>query len=184
MTERQFMNMHSELNLQLQQGVTLIVALVLVALMSIVAVSAIRGSNLQEAMAGNMRDRNIAFQSAEAALNLAEDSLDKLAAFKPDTAKGQYDDLQKPGKTPPYAWTVAQWAANSKSLSIAWDTFTAKPQYAVEFVTQVEDSAYTGGAADFDGTMNNVDKEFYRITSRDTGLTGNAEVILQANYIR
>lgn len=178
------MNISVDLTLKKQKGMTLIVALVLVALMSIVAVSAIRGSNLQEAMAGNMRDRNIAFQSAEAALNVAEDTLTGLKVFKPEAALGQYDDLQKPGKIPPYSWSTSDWGTKSKALSIVWDTFTAKPQYAIEFVTQVEDSVNTGGAADFDGTQNNVDKEFYRITSRDTGLTGNAEVILQATYIR
>lgn len=173
-----------KVNVKTQQGIVLIVALVLVALMSIVATSAIRGSNLQESMAGNMRDRNISFQSSEAAINVAESLLSTLEQYKVDDALGQHNDLQQPGKTPPYLWTESDWNTKGKEVSIAWDNFTAKPKYAIEFVIQAEDSTNSGGAADFDGTMNNVDKEFYRVTSRDVGLTGNAEVILQATFIR
>ena len=55
-----------------QRGALLIVALVMVLLIAIVGMAAIRGTGLQEAMSGNMRDRNIAFQAAESALRSGE----------------------------------------------------------------------------------------------------------------
>jgi len=55
-----------------QKGALLIVGLVMVLLLSIIALSAIRGSGLQEMMAGNMYERNLAFQAAESALRDCE----------------------------------------------------------------------------------------------------------------
>jgi len=41
-------------------------------LLTIIGAAAMRDTNLQERMAGNMRDHNLAFQAAEAALRFAE----------------------------------------------------------------------------------------------------------------
>jgi type IV pilus assembly protein PilX len=55
-----------------QRGSALVVALVFLLLMTMLGISAMQGSNLQERMAGNLRDRNMAFQAAEAALRNGE----------------------------------------------------------------------------------------------------------------
>lgn len=55
-----------------QRGSTLLVGLVMLLLMTFIGLAAIRGSGMQELMAGNMRDRQLAFQAAESALREAE----------------------------------------------------------------------------------------------------------------
>lgn len=55
-----------------QSGTVLIIALVFLLLMTLVGVAAMQGTTLQERMAGNHRDRNLAFQAAEAALREGE----------------------------------------------------------------------------------------------------------------
>lgn len=55
-----------------EKGSVLIVALMFLLLLTIISTSAMRGATMQERMAGNTRDWNIAFQSAEAALREAE----------------------------------------------------------------------------------------------------------------
>lgn len=55
-----------------EHGSALAVALIFLLLMTLLGVSAMRGSNMQERMAGNLRDRNMAFQAAEAALRGGE----------------------------------------------------------------------------------------------------------------
>lgn len=57
---------------QRERGSALAVALIFLLLMTLLGVSAMRGSNMQERMAGNLRDRNLAFQAAEAALRSGE----------------------------------------------------------------------------------------------------------------
>lgn len=59
-----------------QRGTVLIIALVFLLLMTLVGIAAMQGTTLQERMAGNHRDRNLAFQAAEAALREGEDWLD------------------------------------------------------------------------------------------------------------
>jgi Tfp pilus assembly protein PilX len=64
-------------SLQSQSGITLIISLVLLLLLTIIGVSSMKVSNLQEKMAGNDRDRNLAFQAAEAALRAAQRHLEE-----------------------------------------------------------------------------------------------------------
>ena len=55
-----------------QNGATLLFALVLLLLMTVLGLSSIRGVSLQERMASNLNERDLAFQAAEAALLAAE----------------------------------------------------------------------------------------------------------------
>jgi len=56
-----------------QKGSVLIVSLVFLLLLTIVGISAMNMTSLEEKMAGNFRDHDLAFQSAEAALLDAEE---------------------------------------------------------------------------------------------------------------
>ncbi len=55
-----------------QQGAILIVALIMLLLLTIIGLSSMRGTSLQENMTGNMRDSNLSLQAAEAALRKGE----------------------------------------------------------------------------------------------------------------
>lgn len=79
-----------------QSGVVLVVSLILLLLLSIIGVSISQNSGLEERMAGNSRDKNLAFQAAESALRNAELSLTTLTPsqrtlkFSPQPAQGYY----------------------------------------------------------------------------------------------
>ena len=55
-----------------QRGIALIVALLLLVVISLVGLSSIRNTTLQERMSANLYDRDLAFQVAESALRAAE----------------------------------------------------------------------------------------------------------------
>ncbi|MCP4284248.1 MAG: pilus assembly protein PilZ, partial [Gammaproteobacteria bacterium] len=55
-----------------QRGAIMITALMILLLMTVFGISTMDTNILEEKMAGNMRDRNTAFQSAESALRAAE----------------------------------------------------------------------------------------------------------------
>lgn len=55
-----------------QQGSALIIGLIVLLLLTILGLSAMQGSTMQERMSGNMKDRNSAFQASEAALREGE----------------------------------------------------------------------------------------------------------------
>uniref|UniRef100_UPI003A927568 pilus assembly PilX family protein n=1 Tax=Marinobacter sp. TaxID=50741 RepID=UPI003A927568 len=58
-----------------QQGATLIVALVMLLLISLLAIGGMQGSIMQERMASNAHDGAISFQASEAALRQSEDDI-------------------------------------------------------------------------------------------------------------
>jgi len=59
-----------------QRGVALVVSLVFLLVLTIIGVTAMQSATLQERMAGNARDRNVAFQAGERALRAAEADID------------------------------------------------------------------------------------------------------------
>lgn len=48
-----------------QKGAVLAISLIILLLMTIIGVSAMQGTTLQEKMAGNLRDYNLAFQAGK-----------------------------------------------------------------------------------------------------------------------
>jgi len=55
-----------------QQGAALVVGLIMLLLLTIIGLSAMQGTTMQEKMSGNMKDSAVALQAGEAALRYAE----------------------------------------------------------------------------------------------------------------
>ena len=94
-----------------QRGAVLIVALVMLLLLSIIGVSSMRGTSLQENMANNLRESNISYQAAEAALKLgarqAQEMFNKGQLDGRDlgseVAKGTYPNFPDVAQAPAYS---------------------------------------------------------------------------------
>lgn len=65
-----------------QSGVVLIISLVILLLLTLLGLTGMQTTSLEEKMANNMRDKNIAFQAAEAALKIGESKAKDLYAKK------------------------------------------------------------------------------------------------------
>jgi type IV pilus assembly protein PilX len=59
-------------NTEYQSGVVMVVSLIILLLLTIIGINGMQSTLLEEKMAGNMRNRSLAFQAAEAALREAE----------------------------------------------------------------------------------------------------------------
>ena len=166
-----------------QRGMTLIVGLIMVLLMTLVGMAAIRGSNMQELMAGNMRDRNLAFQAAEAALRDGEDLLTDatIPAFN-GSKVGLYEAMDNASNTG--FWDSYSWDSASVTTSMGLEYVASQPRYVIEEVTSSATLSADGGAIDFAATLKTEDTVFYRVTSRGEGGTDGAVVILQSTYKR
>lgn len=166
-----------------QRGMTLLVGLIMVLLMTLVGMAAIRGSNMQELMAGNMRDRNLAFQSAEAGLRVGENLLTNATIPVFDgTTTGLYQAMDDSSNTG--FWDTYSWDAASSTTSMGLMYVTSQPRYVIEEVTSTSTLSADGGAIDFAATLKTEDTVFYRVTSRGEGGTDGAVVILQSTYKR
>lgn len=188
-----------------QSGAVLIVGLVMMLLLTIIGLSAIRGAGLQEQMAGNARDRNLAFQAAEASLRIGEDLLDKTTipnfsggtiGYWPDLNNDSNYSLLSAGSWPvisgsnnrrlrPTLWTTAQWEANSvRLLAATLDGLSEQPRYTIEQIIVSASAANQGSGADVESMEKLADTEFFRVTARGLGGTINAEVQLQSTFAR
>lgn len=167
-----------------QKGVVLITALVILMAMTLVALTTMTSSSLEERMAGNMKDREIAFQSAEAALRygerLAEAGINT-AAFNTSCTGGYCDhDLQAAATYVEY-WTDSTldvWNDNAKHLvyNATFAEVTSRPKLIIEYMGMQIQNFSVGPQAS--------DPPIYRITALGTGRSDYSRVMLQSTYVK
>lgn len=163
-----------------QQGVVLIVGLIMVLLISLVALAAIRGSGLQELMAGNVRDRNLAFQAAEAGLRDAEARLEQPSSLVfGDSEAGLVTALD--GSTNSGYWYNYSWTSQSVQTSLSLNGVSQAPRYVIEEVLHTAIAGADGGSIEFDPSTN-APEILYRVTALGYGATDGSTVILQSTF--
>ena len=178
--------LHPVARLGQQRGTALILSLVFLLLLTILGVTAVSTSTLQEKMAGNMKDQNVAFQATETGLRGGETQLLALSAASvlasgllpiPDNtgsggifSTGDVDALND-------GW----WPGNSKEYGVGGTPeilqAAADPRYAIEMAGYVEDSL------DAPTTYKPVPgMTYYRIWARGVGGTATAQSALQSTF--
>lgn len=171
-----------------QRGVALFVSLVLLLILTILGVSAVQTTSLEERMARNSNDWLLAFQAAESALRDAEDFLETVtstANFTDAGANGLWE-IADVGQID--RWRVeGNWTGGgsvSAPSVIQGVASQPQPRYMIEHVATLirEENAYQlndpyiGGAADR--------VEIFRVTALGIGGSPNARVMLQSTYGR
>lgn len=166
-----------------QRGMTLIVGLVLLVMLMVISLIGFRNTTLSERMTGNVVDRNVSFQSAESAgkealavIEAGGFAVANLGHYATPFAEGGSTHFwdQGAGATVSAAACAAttpfSWASCAASVGTKYASNSENAKYVIELI-----SAVTSGG-------NTVST--YRVTSRSTGGSGNAEVVLQVMYIR
>jgi type IV pilus assembly protein PilX len=170
-----------------QRGVALVIALVFLLLLTILGITAMSTTSLEEKMAGNVKDRNSAFQSAEITLAAGESWVANLLD-KP-SFPSQSTGLYLTSSTDQPVWNIIDWASNVViypnnpygSASGSLTQVRTQPKYIIEDLGEVrEKSDSLNVSTDYKGkgTTN------IRITARGTGFTDSAQVMLQTTYSR
>ena len=163
-----------------QNGSALIVGVIFLLVMTMLGLTAMQTTTLEERMAGNMRDRGLAFQAAEMALRAGDAD-----ALTSPTGYGAFDYLGNPA---PDETTDANWqsAPNLRpwnpgltgraSASPAFPNLDEEPKYWIEKrPNRTEGGSLEGGVAP--------PIEVYDITARSTGASGTATVILRSTVV-
>ena len=170
-----------------QGGAVLMIGLIMLLLLTVIGMASIRGSELQERMAGNTRDRNLAFQASETGLRAGEKFLTQstLPAFN---GAGLWPDLNKVGAAvgAPGSWSATDWTANS--IKLPADTLKGlsdQPSYTIEQIIVTAAAANPGSGLDIESQEKmGGTSEYFRVTSRGFGGTKDSEVVLQSTYNR
>jgi type IV pilus assembly protein PilX len=120
-------------HLNKESGVVLITGLIFLMVLTMIVISALRTGNLEERMAGNSRNRQIALQSNEAVLRDAEEQL-----FTSPDFKSKFDTPTSDGNgfyVAPVAGSTARWQ------TIDWTSSTATQSFATTLALSGVDSA-------------------------------------------
>jgi type IV pilus assembly protein PilX len=165
---------HRALKLPRDRGVALVVALIMLLLLTILGINSVQNSIMEERMAGNSRDRQVAFEAAEAALRVAEARLldqTQFNAIKWDATDGSHEG--DPSLDP--------FTSSHNKTSVTDATLNAEtvqnPQYYIERLPEIRlpGSSLVVGYSQPAPTI-----RFYRVTAYGYGKTSAAEVIMQS----
>ena len=175
-----------------QRGSALIVSLVFLLLLTMLGVGAMKSSVLQERMAGNTRDTNLAFQAAESALRAGENVVGQSPL--PDfggTVPGYRAQVEKATGdywTKKYLWDdVAAANGGSQRFNGALGGVVEAPRFVIEKFSlgtgQTQNpldsvKASVGGGRGAGGAT----RPIYRITARGVGQSTDTVVILQSTF--
>ena len=161
-----------------QSGAALVVGLVVLVLLTLLGIAAMRTSALEERMAGNLRESNIAFQSAEGALreaiasNLPAKPYDGTKAGFTQVVNKFLDSSSKSVSEFSY-WTGYDWTTKAEG-AVQGLGISQQPRYVVETVM--------APVSVWDPSKPVM--RLYRVTAISRGATDRSEVILQGAILR
>jgi type IV pilus assembly protein PilX len=168
-----------------QRGVALFISLVLLLVLTIIGVSAVQTTSMEERMARNTHDSVLAFEAAEVALRTGEtflrNNVNTTALFPPGGNNGlwkasNYGQAER--------WEQANIWTGTNSVVVPANTIAGvaeQPRYIIEFVATVQraENPYLLGTAKDTGDDQ---IQIFRITARGIGGTTNARVLLQSTF--
>ena len=170
-----------------QYGGALIVGLVILLILTVIGITGMQITVLDEKMAGNIRSRDLAFQAAESALSAGEAFLRGLPSlpeksqfvctggwylpncFDPEgtgLTVWEWLDIQQ-------VWGDAGWVVPYDEHLAQIDSSSARPGYILEALP-IRNT--------LEANVDNPDTLLYRITARGVGNTPDAVVIVQSTF--
>lgn len=166
-------------------GAVLIVALVLLLVLTVLGAAGIQDTTLEERIAGNFRDADVALQSAETALRAGESyliaNLSSLSFSSTEDQSGLYDiGASGVGRAvdPRDGTNYSSGADFVVTVGLS-DQVSQPGQFFIEKLPPAlfESDIGTGAGVQV------LELDFYRITGRGFGISPNSEVILQSTFL-
>jgi type IV pilus assembly protein PilX len=172
-----------------QKGAILVFCLIFLTVLTMMGVSGMESTTLEERMSGNMRDYTLAFQSAESALKAAEAWLVvqvnrpivSADGSTPVWSENAMDPAAADGK---YWWEHANmdhnwWVNNGDAVNDVAQV-VAPPRYIIEEYRSVD----SGQSIAIGAGEVTVPRVFHRITARGVGLNATTAVSMQSTFVQ
>ena len=164
-----------------ERGAALVVALLFLVILALLGTTGVMNNTLQERMAGNARNRDLAFQSAEYALETADAWLNgqtkdtmRLLVNSSGVDLVANDGVRANGEAhanDATFWQSFNWSSSDLKAATGVANVAANPRYVVERLP----SYTTTGVPP-------ITYDYYRVTARGVGGVADATVILQTLY--
>ena len=165
-----------------ERGSALVVSLLVLLVLTLLALAATRGTTLEERMAGNFRDYNLAFQAAETALRDAEAFVEGVASVSVFDGSGGL--LGQSDPEPNYLDPATWGAGSSQAYSGSLPGVARQPRYIIKHLGQT--GGATGGSLNIGGygQAQAGGVQLFRITVEAVGGGPGTRVLLQEHYGR
>ena len=151
------------------EGSVLIVTLLLMVMLTAMATTQISYNKTQLHIATNSADVQIAFHTAEGALNEAINNL-LAGTYTSSSFLSNLNGLYLPDPSSAALWTTVDWNSNNAVIKSFQGQSNAQAAYIIEQLPSVVKP----------GQNMNSPTQVYRITARAVGASGNSVVILQS----
>ena len=176
-----------------QQGMVLIIGLIMLTVLTLLVVSSMQSSSLQTLMSNNMQDKTTAFEAAESAIREAESFLENggalnLGVFDDDESDGLLGNLYDE------AWNAAELDWDTEAVEVNSvvvldpdepDTMggvKSNPRYIIQHYGSVIPDAKLNIDNSYNANAEDTLVEMFKITARGTGGSDNTVVFLEAMY--
>ncbi len=161
------------ININRKSGAVLIISLIMLLLLTLIGATAIQTTSLEEKMAGNQRDENLAFQAAETALRAGETT----------AGTGGFDLVSLTILTASEILTTSFWTVNPVNTYTggSLSPVHTAPRYIIVNLPSTP-STCPNPLNSLEFGPANPPVNWYQIIARGTGATDNAVVTLQSIY--
>ncbi len=170
-----------------QQGVALFIALVVLLIITLVGVTSLQTTRLEQRIAANALDRDTAFQAAEAALAGGEVGVEALApAFEAQFAANDSGYYEPAAANQPPRWESVAWLTDGDLPEADADLgdVVEPPKYIVEYVARVEIEDEASANLGQSGELQGEQVDMFRVTAYGHGRSADTRVLLQSTYGR
>lgn len=194
---KKYSDNYRSIKIRPQRGAVLVISLIMLLLMTLIGTTGMQATSLEEKMAGNMRNRNLAFQAAESALAAGESFLATRTVIQLNALNADANAFNCTGADGLFPQSGTGCAAVQPIWdNIVWDDKDNNPNndntvlYDGNLATVETNPRYiieNMGCRKADGSVAAVcgavgDNRVYRITARATGGTADAVVMVQSIY--
>jgi len=167
-----------------QKGSVLIISLLLLIVSTLLGLSSMNNTVMEEKMAGNLRQQNLALQTAESSLRQGENWLSALSVFTKPVASSTgasgvwIKDAPEGVAVPTGRWWTdeATWTSDAVVYN---ELAGLTGYYLIEELESLQDSLNVGAQSDGQST-----RDFYQITAYGLGLGGRAKAYLRTTFAR
>jgi type IV pilus assembly protein PilX len=167
-----------------QNGAILVVSLLLLLVLTVLGLTAMQVTRMEERMAGNTRDKDVAFQGAEAGLREGEAQLETLTE-EPIPCTAAPCDVWERGANEMIGElrdkNSAWWTTNSQQFGDDGEgdmQTSEQPRFVVQEIRRIENDLNVGQSDDGSG------RSVYRVVSTSVGATSDARVMLETTFTR
>jgi type IV pilus assembly protein PilX len=166
-----------------QRGAILVTSLLILLILTVIGITAMQVTRMQERMAGNSRDTSLAFQGSEAALRDAEQQLfdfviEPVKCIDPAEACAtvyERNVMASAADNSADWWEeIASEYGEDGEAELTDEGLLEDPRFMIEELAHVRHNLDLGSER----------RTIYQVTARSTGGSGEANVVLQTTYAK